>query len=142
MTPRVLLVDDDPALRRALVRLLSLGADVTVVESRERAEQQLALHEAGHETGAFDVVLSDVDLGGDDGLALAAHVQRAHPALYERFVLMTCEPEGGRFAEALETLGRPVLRKPFTAAEFFELAERLLSPATATIGSPATATGD
>lgn len=130
MTLRVLVVDDDPAMRRALGRLLSLGADVSVAASRDHAERLLAAAPDGER--AYDLILSDVDLGVDDGPAFAAELR---PALLDGVIFMTAEPEDGRWAAALERLGRPVLRKPFTADEFFDLAERVMT-SRATVSRP------
>jgi EAL domain-containing protein (putative c-di-GMP-specific phosphodiesterase class I) len=61
---RVLLVDDEPALRRALGRMLtSAGCDVTTAENGREAMGLV-------ENGAFDVVVSDIRMPTMDGLAL------------------------------------------------------------------------
>lgn len=61
---RVLLVDDEPALRRALGRMLtSAGCDVTTAENGREAMGLV-------ESGAFDVVVSDIRMPTMDGLAL------------------------------------------------------------------------
>jgi EAL domain-containing protein (putative c-di-GMP-specific phosphodiesterase class I)/CheY-like chemotaxis protein len=61
---RVLLVDDEPALRRALGRMLtSAGCAVTTAENGREAMGLV-------ENGAFDVVVSDIRMPTMDGLAL------------------------------------------------------------------------
>lgn len=67
---RILLVDDGQFFRDMLVPLLrGSGYDVTPVSS---AREALALKDAGER---FDVVVSDIDMPGMDGLALARTIR-------------------------------------------------------------------
>jgi PAS domain S-box-containing protein len=79
---RVLMVDDDPATRGVVTRILRpLGCSLAVAGSPEEALEQLA-------TSAFDVVISDLHMGpGLDGHALAEQVRQRWPNV--RFVLAT-----------------------------------------------------
>jgi CheY-like chemotaxis protein len=113
---RILLVEDEPALQRALVRLLSgRRADITVAPSVERARELLA------SDLVFDMVLSDVNLGEESGFALAEHAVATRPALRGCVVLMTASIDTGPLDARADALGCPLLRKPFAAAEFFRL---------------------
>jgi CheY-like chemotaxis protein len=92
-TPRVLLVEDDPLVGRALERLLSKSMDVRRVANAEQAIAALT-----HDD--FDVVLTDYELGGRDGISLLEEVRAARP--HVRRVLMS----GSRLdAEALISSG-------------------------------------
>ncbi len=125
--PRVLVVDDDPDMRRyirlCLERGWSRGCAVEV--SGDGAE---ALLLAGRVR--FDVVVTDVRLPGMDGLALAAALgeSRAHAGL--PVLVVTGEPDAIARAEALarERRDRAVLAKPFNAARLVAALERLLEP--------------
>jgi CheY-like chemotaxis protein len=79
---RVLAVDDEPAMTKAVVRMLRpAGHRVSVAQSAEEALDQLA-------AATFDVVVSDMGMGaGMNGWDLADEVKRRFPEL--RFVLAT-----------------------------------------------------
>ena len=69
---RVLLVDDSPFFRNLLTPLLAVaGYEVTTVESGDRA---LGLCEAGED---FDVIISDIEMPGMNGLEFASAVRGA-----------------------------------------------------------------
>jgi two-component system chemotaxis sensor kinase CheA len=71
---RILMVDDNSFFRQLLVPTLSAaGYQVTAVES---AADALALRDGG---AVFDVILSDIDMPGMDGLAFARAVRSAGP---------------------------------------------------------------
>ncbi|MGC3952882.1 MAG: response regulator transcription factor [Propionicimonas sp.] len=78
MTPvRVVVVDDQQLLRRGLTMLLETVDDVTVVGQAGDGREALALL-AGTEV---DVVLSDAQMPGMDGLGLLAACRKHHPGL-------------------------------------------------------------
>ena len=70
---RILIADDHDALRRGLARALTeAGHEVEEAPNGNAAIERL------HE-GQFDVVLSDLKMGGSDGTGRAAHDQGAAP---------------------------------------------------------------
>lgn len=72
---RVLVVDDSPGLRRAIARALrEAGQDVTTAASGSEA---LRIVEQRH----FDVVVSDVQMPGMDGVELAARLEPYFPVI-------------------------------------------------------------
>jgi signal transduction histidine kinase/DNA-binding response OmpR family regulator len=79
---RILAVDDEPMMTRALMRMLKpSGHEVTVAASGEEALEKLVEH-------TFDVVVSDMGMGsGMNGWELADVVKRRWPNV--RFVLAT-----------------------------------------------------
>jgi len=101
----VLLVDDDPDLLKLLsMRLTAAGHRVTSVESAEDALTQLAVARP-------QLVVSDVQLPGRDGLALFDEIRARHPAL--PVILLTAH---GTIPDAVEATARGVfsyLTKPF-----------------------------
>ncbi|MFW6049578.1 MAG: ATP-binding protein [Myxococcota bacterium] len=108
---RVLVVDDEPAIVRSLQRWLGRHAEVTgTTDPRE------ALSLAS--SGAYELVLCDVNMPGMTGLELASAIRRGRPELAERVVLMT-----GSGSAAPN--GYEVLRKPLAP----EKLERLLKNA-------------
>ncbi|GMU60036.1 MAG: hypothetical protein AMXMBFR34_17990 [Myxococcaceae bacterium] len=71
---RVVVVDDEPAVAKALTRLLtSHGFDVCTCLSAASALAELRARPA-------DVVVSDFHMPGMDGVALLAEVKRCWPA--------------------------------------------------------------
>lgn len=75
MKARILIVDDDPNLRRLLSLQLKLeGYEVSEAESGEKA---LALFPAA----LPQLVITDMRMGGMDGLALFESLHKSHPGL-------------------------------------------------------------
>ncbi|MBL8720634.1 MAG: sigma-54-dependent Fis family transcriptional regulator [Myxococcales bacterium] len=75
MGHQILVVDDDRDLRAELAR--GLGREGFVVETADRAEAALAALERSH----FDAVVTDVRMGGMDGIALCRRILDSHPTL-------------------------------------------------------------
>jgi PAS domain S-box-containing protein len=107
---RILAVDDEPALTKAVARLLRpSGHLVTTATSGEEAVDRL-------QTEAFDVVLSDVGMGaGMSGWDLADRVRLDWPAVH--FVLATGWGAGIDPVEAHARGVKSVLAKPYTLDE-------------------------
>ncbi len=105
---RVLVVDDEPSILRAVSRTLSRSHDV--VTATDGDEALLVLRQA---PDGFDAVMTDVQMPRLDGVALYRAVERELPHLLDRMVFMT----GGVFAADVEgflrSLKHRVLRKPF-----------------------------
>lgn len=107
----VLLVEDDPEVREALLVLLEdEGARVTALAEGDAALAALHAAESG-----FDLLFSDVVLGdGPSGFDLAAAALARHPHL--PVVLATGYAGGVGTAPALPA-SVPVLLKPFRRAD-------------------------
>lgn len=118
---RVLVVDDEVLLLRAVERLLSADYDVSCAASAREALDRI---ESGER---FDALLCDLMMPALTGMDLHARLLHVDPALAARTVFLT----GGAFtAEAREYVARaanPVLHKPFDAATLSGLVEELLS---------------
>lgn len=115
--PTVLVVDDEVLIRWIAGEILR-DAGYDVVEAAT-ADEAVKLLTAGV---VCDVIFSDVNMpGAMDGLGLAAHVARTHPAL--PLVLTS-----GRMAR--DELERPgvaaVLPKPYSEAELTRTIRRVL----------------
>jgi len=106
--PRVLIVDDEAALRRTLERALrGMGYDVVTA-----ADAQLA-YEVLHETDV-DLVLLDLHMPQMSGDTFFVALSRRWPRLADRIVLMTGDTfaEMGHWPHELRVC--PLLLKPFT----------------------------
>jgi EAL domain-containing protein (putative c-di-GMP-specific phosphodiesterase class I) len=106
--PRILLVEDDEQLRSALSRMLAAKFQLTAVESGEAAVKAVR-------DGRFDVVLSDVNMPGMDGVALLRNI-REH-ALDVPVILMTGAPALEVAVRAIEHGALRYLFKPLNIAE-------------------------
>jgi CheY-like chemotaxis protein len=100
---RVLVVDDDPLVRRAIARTFR-KQQVTLAENGLAATREL-------ERSRPDVIVSDLKMPEMDGLALAEEVKRRWPELTDRIVFVSGTGSQIRRAEE-EAPSQPVLRKP------------------------------
>ena len=122
MKPRILVVDDEPALRRTLEGALgALGYDVVSVGD------QLLVYEL-LDAADYDLVVLDIHLPQLSGDTLAVALLRRWPRLTERLLLMTGDPWALR-ADWPEELRRcPMLVKPFTLAGLAATVRSALAP--------------
>jgi DNA-binding NtrC family response regulator len=102
---RVLLVDDNPMLRRVMRRALE-QAGVEVVEA-SNGQDALALAQQGH----FGLVVTDVEMPVMDGLELLSRLSTAQPDL--PVVLMSGSFDAWVTEGATHPAAREFLRKPF-----------------------------
>lgn len=108
MTARVLVVDDEPALRQALERALrSFGYEVASAADPQSAYLLLA-------EGVFDAILLDLRLKHTMGDAFYLALVRQWPYLRDRVILMSGDPWSVQEGWPPELLSCPVLAKPFT----------------------------
>src|SRR5688572_17738697 len=118
---RVLIVDDDRALRHALAALLT--------------EAGYTVQQAGDGTGAissleddpFDIVLLDIGLPGMSGLDVLERMRAsARPPLV---IVMTADDTSGTLLEAVRRQAFRYLRKPFAPAAIVEVIEEAIAAA-------------
>jgi PAS domain S-box-containing protein len=104
---RVLVVDDEPALRKALARFLgTLGYVPTVAAGGAEARALLLANE-------YDVILLDLripDVGGD---TLYRELHDRDPRQARRVVFLTGDVQSEQARRLLEETGRPSVSKPF-----------------------------
>jgi two-component system response regulator MprA len=122
MANRVLVVDDDAALRAALARALALeGYDVDVAEDGARA---VACFEAGD---APDVVVLDVLMPNLDGLGACRRIRARSDV---PILMLTARDEIGDRIEGLDAGADDYLGKPFAVAELLARLRALLRRST------------
>src|SRR5687768_691264 len=114
----ILLVDDDPdILKLVAMRLNAAGYEVNAVESAERA---LAAFAASRP----QLVITDLKLGGMDGMALFEEIHRQAPTM--PVILLTAH---GTIPDAVAATKRGVfgfLPKPFESQLLLEQVEQAL----------------
>lgn len=119
----ILLVDDEETIRSTAGRVLKRGGlAVFTAASAEEAGEIWA-----RESGAIGVLVTDVELGGVDGVTLAARCLEDRPGLP---VVLTSgyAPDELRARRSVPD-GCRFLAKPFTALELLEVVRPLLRPA-------------
>jgi response regulator RpfG family c-di-GMP phosphodiesterase len=115
---RILLVDDDPALRE-LLRTTFEVADVEVVDAASAAEARRAI-----DNSHPSVIVLDVNMPGKTGLELCREL-KDDPVTREIPVVLLTGSEGGSDAAAKAAGANAFLRKPFSPLELLAVAERL-----------------
>jgi len=115
---RILLVDDDPALR-TLVRTTFEVADVDVVEAdgADAARRRIR-------TARPDVIVLDVNMPRTTGLELCEEL-KADPRTRDIPIILLTGSTGGTSAAAKRVGADAFLRKPFSPLELLAVAERL-----------------
>jgi PAS domain S-box-containing protein len=118
---RVLIIDDEQALVKALARQLSERYEVDTASTVTDALAQLRVH-------AYDAVVCDLRLPEQSGSAIYDEVALRSPEQASRFIFTT----GGSYGifddepqARAEATGLPVLEKPFDGASFEAAVERV-----------------
>jgi len=117
---RFLVIDDETEILN-LVSFVLAKTGAAVVTLRDSTRLDSILNQP-----AFDAVLCDLKMPGQDGLSVLRTLRQAHPALARKFLLMT-----GNLAYAdkaqIELEGVPVLPKPFTLVRLRAMVGEILS---------------
>ncbi|MEM1285397.1 MAG: response regulator [Pseudomonadota bacterium] len=108
---RLLVAEDDEAVRAFLEKAFELDGH-TVMTAEDGA---MALDVLKQEGGAFDLLLTDIQMPVMDGIALALSVVRDHPDL--PILLMTGYANQRERAHGLEALVEDVIMKPFSLTD-------------------------
>jgi CheY-like chemotaxis protein len=120
---RVLVMDDDPTVRRA-THLLLKRAGVEVREMDPSGEPEAHVLQSIMSV-LPDVVLLDLRLGDRGGLALWKRMCLEMPQLAERVIFVTGAGPGEPDWEQAQSSGQPLLGKPFGLTELVRTVQRL-----------------
>jgi CheY-like chemotaxis protein len=115
---KILIVDDDPVLRRLLVDTLSaIGYETVAASDGVEALEQLRQPENG-----FNLLVTDVKMPRMDGITLLRKLRRSHPELPVLFIT-------GVVSEEIMAAAAPdgYLSKPFRIARLEEMIENTLA---------------
>ena len=107
---RVLVVEDEERLRKALARSLRRHHDVIVVENGERALAQLI------DDPQVDAIVCDLMMPNMTGMELYDRLREQQPAQADRMVFMTGGAFTQRASQFAASTSRPVLEKPVEIA--------------------------
>jgi CheY-like chemotaxis protein len=113
---KILVVDDNSVVRDVVSRMLSLlGHEVSSADSGEKG---LSIFLGN----IFDIVLSDYEMPGMDGVALACSIKRSAPRT--QVVIMTGAGSEAIFSRKSTAVDQ-VISKPFTLAQIDEMIQGL-----------------
>lgn len=109
--PKILIADDEDSMRQLVARAIAMDGHETVT-AQDGAE---ALEILTGEDGAFDLLLTDIQMPVMDGIALALSAARDFPQL--TILLMTGFADQRERASNLNALVHDVVTKPFSVAD-------------------------
>jgi signal transduction histidine kinase/ActR/RegA family two-component response regulator len=119
--PRVLVIDDEIPLAKALARQLATRYDVDTASTAADALEQLGRHR-------YDAVVCDLRMPDQHGPAIFEAVMARSSAQARRFIFTT----GGSYSPGDDAIhararatGRPILEKPFDGASFEDAVARV-----------------
>ena len=115
---RILIADDHDSLRRGLAQALT-EASHDVEEAPDGNVAIAKLHE-----GFFDIVVSDLKMGGSSGLDVLKTTKTLHPAT--AFILMTAFGSVSTAVEAMKSGAFDYVQKPFEVEEMEAKIEKAL----------------
>jgi len=116
---RILLVDDEESIRKLLSRMLESTYDVEVAPDGDAAIRLLREPDAH-----YDLLISDLNMPGMDGLTLIREAQRINPALAA--IVITGYSTESSAIEALNLGVAGYLTKPFGTAQVLAAAAKAL----------------
>ena len=108
---RVLIADDEASMRSLVARAIAMDGHDTVT-AEDGAD---ALDILSREHGAFDLLLSDIQMPVMDGIALALATAQDFPGL--KILLMTGFANQRERTSTLDAIVHDVVTKPFSVAD-------------------------
>jgi len=119
---RILVIDDEPQVRRAICQMLARGGH-EALEAADGADG-LAVVRAQHP----DAVITDLMMPNKEGIETIRELRRAEPHL--PILVISGKDEAGLYLEMATLLGaHAALTKPFRSADLLALVARMLAPA-------------
>jgi CheY-like chemotaxis protein len=116
---RILVVDDEPAIR-AIVRRILEPAGYEVLEAEDGGDAIRVLNRE-----AVHLVITDIFMPGEDGITTIRRVRRRWPEL--PIIAMSGGSQAGELSAAALALGaRRSISKPFTLAEMLTAVQTVL----------------
>ena len=116
--PKILVVDDQRNMRTTLSMMLR-GAGYEVDEAPDgKSANEMAVEES------YDLVLTDLKMGGLDGIAVLRHVKQESPLT--EVIVMTAFGTIESAVEAMRVGAYDYIQKPFTEEELLVKVERAI----------------
>jgi CheY-like chemotaxis protein len=120
---RILVVDDEPSMVRALAQLLRRSG--YTVETARHGRHALAQLQRQR----YDVIVADLHMPELDGRAFYTCLQQQDPALCQRVIFLTGESSAAETRAFLAQCGRPWLAKPCPIAVLRRTIQQVLRSA-------------
>jgi len=119
INPHILVVDDNPAILRTLRRMLE--KQDYVVDTACSEKEALSIVTTEH----IDIVISDLNLGTDDGLRLLDRIRKQRPEI-KTVLMSSCNLT--RMKDKLAIFGIDnLLQKPFELHELKDVVQKILN---------------
>jgi len=119
--PHILVVDDEPIVRGAVIRILG-GWGFRVLEAETAEEAMTVLSSGAGERP--QLVIVDIVLPGDNGVQLARQIREEYPD--QRILFMSAYPKEVLWVEGLRADVEEFMPKPFTSEELIRAVESVL----------------
>ena len=126
MALHVLIVDDSPAMRSFIRRVVQLSG-LEVEEYVEAGDGGEALRRL--QAGPVDVILTDINMPGMDGEQLVARLQQDEALRAIPVVVVSTDATAGRMERMLAMGARGYVTKPFSPELLREELDRVLESA-------------
>ena len=116
----VLIVDDDPGVRKGLTRVLErAGLSVTAVENGLAAFAELQQNKAA-------AIVCDVNMPFLEGGRFYDEIERGMPELASSVIFITGGDVGGETGQMIRRTGRPLLQKPVKIRELVQTVSTII----------------
>lgn len=129
-SPRVLIIDDEAAIRTALARFFTRrGWSVD-----EAAEGKTGIDKLLAPENTYDAIISDLRMPGFSGIELHDRLEIERPDLLDRLIFSTGDGVSGEAASFVARTRCPVLLKPFELAMLAETIARMQAASSRELG--------
>jgi two-component system chemotaxis response regulator CheY len=120
MSRTILVVDDDPLIRRLIMTTLE---DVAGFELMEAEDGLAALHAAAG--AAPEIVFLDIDMPRMDGITACARLRAAPETAESTIVMLTAATDDAAEQRATDAGADLFLTKPFSPLDLLRLVDRI-----------------
>ena len=117
----VLIVDDEPAIRNILARIISgKGHQTHTVPNGKAALAEL-------DKKVYDLLIVDLKMFGLSGKKLYETLNKEQPDIANKIIFITGDTMTEETNDFLASSGRPYLAKPFSPDEIIDMVEKELA---------------
>lgn len=118
--PRILVLDDEEAVRKVLKNALErLGYSLDVASSGREAFELLS-------SSKYDLVICDIQMPGTSGLDFYRELEGSYPSLADRVIFISGDIVHFDIQHFLDRINAHVLRKPFDLAGLYQQVNSIL----------------